>query len=256
MSIFTEIKEHITARQAAEFYGLKVSPKGMACCPFHEDNHPSLKIDTGFFCFGCGARGSDATGYVARLFGLSQIDAARKLITDFHLPINADYRNPEEMKRARALWKKREEEKRKSVREHLKFSKWCGKQIDQLRNAMRLAESIHEKFHAVGKPEEEMPEEVAEAVCAIPKMDYWLDILCLGEDEERYQLFLVSRNDLKDTVKTVMDAGRSYLGEAFGELYKTSLVMLPGSRTQMMNPSDIASGKVEKGKSAAYEYVR
>ena len=74
------------ARQVAEYYGLKVGRNGMACCPFHDDKHPSMKIDTGYYCFGCGAHG-DAIGYVAQMYGLSQYDAACKLIEDFSLPI-------------------------------------------------------------------------------------------------------------------------------------------------------------------------
>ena len=34
MPVFKEIKEHLTARQVAEYYGLKVGRNGMACCPF------------------------------------------------------------------------------------------------------------------------------------------------------------------------------------------------------------------------------
>ncbi len=34
MNIFSEVKEHLTARQAAEYYGLKVKRNGTACCPF------------------------------------------------------------------------------------------------------------------------------------------------------------------------------------------------------------------------------
>ena len=45
MNIFQKVKERVTARQVAEKYGLKVRHNGMACCPFHNDKHPSMKID-------------------------------------------------------------------------------------------------------------------------------------------------------------------------------------------------------------------
>ena len=64
MNIFREMKERVTARQVAERYGLKVSRNGMACCPFHNDKHPSMKIDQNYYCFACGAKG-DAINYVA-----------------------------------------------------------------------------------------------------------------------------------------------------------------------------------------------
>lgn len=43
MNIFQTVKENVTARQAAEQYGLKVNKNGMVCCPFHDDRHPSRK---------------------------------------------------------------------------------------------------------------------------------------------------------------------------------------------------------------------
>ncbi|GFI09048.1 DNA primase [Lachnospiraceae bacterium] len=87
MSIFSEVKEYLTARQAAESYGLQVKRNGLACCPFHNDKHPSMKIDKNYHCFSCGV-GGDAVDYVSRMFGLSQYDAALKLIEDFTLPRN------------------------------------------------------------------------------------------------------------------------------------------------------------------------
>ncbi|MGO5026798.1 CHC2 zinc finger domain-containing protein [Mediterraneibacter faecis] len=57
MNIFQKVKERVTARQVAEKYGLKVRQNGMACCPFHNDKHPSMKIDRNYYCFSCGAKG-------------------------------------------------------------------------------------------------------------------------------------------------------------------------------------------------------
>ena len=55
MNVFEVVKENVTARQAAEAYGLKVGRTGMACCPFHLDKSPSMKLDERYYCFGCGA---------------------------------------------------------------------------------------------------------------------------------------------------------------------------------------------------------
>ena len=85
MNLFETIKAAVPVRQAAEHYGLKVSRYGMACCPFHNDRHPSLKLNEDyFFCFGCGAKG-DVINFVARLFDLSSYEAAQKLTADFGL---------------------------------------------------------------------------------------------------------------------------------------------------------------------------
>lgn len=83
MTIYGTIKAAISVKQAAEHYGLKVNRNGMACCPFHNDRHPSLKLNEDyFFCFGCGAKG-DVIDLVARLFNLNSYDAAKKLTYDF-----------------------------------------------------------------------------------------------------------------------------------------------------------------------------
>ena len=83
MNQFERVKAAVTLRQAAETYGLTVSRNGMTCCPFHEDKHPSLKLNEDyFFCFGCGAKG-DVIDLVARLFGLSSYEATQRLAADF-----------------------------------------------------------------------------------------------------------------------------------------------------------------------------
>ena len=85
MTIYETIKAAISVKQAAEHYGLKVNRNGMACCPFHNDRHPSMKLNEEyFFCFGCGAKG-DVIDFVARLFDLSSHEAAQKLASDFGL---------------------------------------------------------------------------------------------------------------------------------------------------------------------------
>lgn len=77
-NVFSEIKNRLAMPEVARFYGLEMYRAGMACCPFHDDKTPSLKVyDDHFYCFGCGATG-DCTGFVAKLFGLRQIDAAKK----------------------------------------------------------------------------------------------------------------------------------------------------------------------------------
>jgi len=82
MNVFEAVKENVTARQAAEMYGIRVNRNGMACCPFHDDKHPSMKVDKRFHCFGCQADG-DVIDFAARLYGLNNLGAAVKLASDF-----------------------------------------------------------------------------------------------------------------------------------------------------------------------------
>lgn len=82
MNLFEAVKEAIPARTAAEHYGIKVRRGGMACCPFHDDRTPSLKLDARYHCFGCQEDG-DVIDFVGKLFGLPPKQAAEKLAEDF-----------------------------------------------------------------------------------------------------------------------------------------------------------------------------
>ncbi len=79
MNVFEAIRENgITARQAAEHCGIKINRSGMAVCPFHKDKNPSMKIDSRYYCFGCGEKG-DAIDFVAKFYGLGKKEAALRL---------------------------------------------------------------------------------------------------------------------------------------------------------------------------------
>ena len=82
MNVYEAVKSTVTTRQAAEYYGIKVTGRGMARCPFHHDRYPSMKLDQRFHCFGCQADG-DVLDFVAGYFSLSVREAAMKLAEDF-----------------------------------------------------------------------------------------------------------------------------------------------------------------------------
>lgn len=82
MNVFDTVKQSVTARQAAEMYGLKIRRNNMVSCPFHNDRTPSMKVDNRFHCFGCGADG-DVIDFVSRIFGISSLEAAQKIASDF-----------------------------------------------------------------------------------------------------------------------------------------------------------------------------
>jgi len=83
MTIYEKVKSAVKVKQAAERHGLDFDRKGMARCPFHDDRHPSMKLNEDYFyCFGCGASG-DVIALTAKLTGLSPGEAARRLTEDF-----------------------------------------------------------------------------------------------------------------------------------------------------------------------------
>ena len=87
---FKAIKGLVTAREAAEHYGLSVNSHGMALCPFHDDHNPSMKLDERFHCFGCGEDG-DVIDFTAKFFNLSLREAAEKLLADFGNGVELPY---------------------------------------------------------------------------------------------------------------------------------------------------------------------
>lgn len=82
MTLFEAVKQSVTTRQAAEYYGIRVNRNGMCLCPFHEDKHPSMKVDKRFHCFACQADG-DVIDFASRLHGLDAKEAAKRLAADF-----------------------------------------------------------------------------------------------------------------------------------------------------------------------------
>ena len=183
MNIFQEVKERVTARQVAEKYGLKVSRNGMACCPFHNDKHPSMKIDRNYYCFACGAKG-DAVNYVAILFGLSQFEAAKKINEDFALgiPIGKEEvrkkREPEVRKKEKVPTK---EERMQFVQK--KIDKWARDAVDVLLRYLRWMEFWNE-FYKPESMEAEWHPLFAEALQNESKISFLVDILMFGTDEE------------------------------------------------------------------------
>ena len=205
MSVFEEIKTSVTSRDVAKFYGLEINRHGMSCCPFHDDHHPSMKIDKNYYCFSCGAKG-DAINYVADMFGLGQYEAARKIISDLSLPINVEsqkyWTNDKEHR------KRLEEIKRKKQRaEHIKrFENWCMESIDRIKNALEnleIVKSISLPSNTGGV----IGDTYTRTVRLEEIMNYWLDVLCTGSTEERMDLFIENRREVD---KNVEQASRLY----------------------------------------------
>ena len=172
MTIYETIKAAISVKQAAEHYGLKVSHNGMACCPFHNDRHPSLKLNEDyFFCFGCGAKG-DVIDLVARLFDLSSYEAAQKLAADFGL----DPKPPT----AAAMVKP----KRPYIRQLREDEMLCFR---VLTDYLHLLEDWKVRY-APKTPEDALDDRFVEACQMHCYIEYMADVLTVGDLEERVAL--------------------------------------------------------------------
>lgn len=183
MNIFQEMRERVTARQVAERYGLKVRRNGMACCPFHKDKHPSMKIDRNYYCFACGAKG-DAVNYVAVLFELSQFEAAKKINEDFSLgiPIGKTEKSRKQYSGVRKKEKVPTKEERIQFVQK-KIDKWAKDAVNVLLRYLRWME-FWKEFYKPESMEAEWHPLFVEALQNESKISYLVDILMFGTDEE------------------------------------------------------------------------
>lgn len=90
-NVFDVVKANVTAKEAAERYGLKFGRNGRAVCPWHRDTHPDLTFykNGSCYCFAC-HNGGDAASLTQQLFNLSPMDAVKKLNIDFKLHLDLD----------------------------------------------------------------------------------------------------------------------------------------------------------------------
>ena len=169
MNLFETVKSAVTVKQAAEYYGYKVNRSDMICCPFHDDRHPSMKLNRDYFyCFGCGATG-DVIDFVARLFGLSSYEAAKKLAYDFGI-------NPDNPPVAMALKKPYP-----LARVFRNDEMYCQR---VLCDYLHLLERWKIEY-APQSPEDNLDDRFVEAGQMLEYVEYLLDVLMFAELEQR-----------------------------------------------------------------------
>ena len=122
-TLFDEVRSRVTALDAARMYGLEFDRAGRrARCIWHSpDRHPSLSFKGGYcHCFSCGGGGS-TIDLTAKLFGLSALDAAKRLNEDFRLGLDAAPARRSnaptlfERKQVFSQWRRAEMEKREQA---------------------------------------------------------------------------------------------------------------------------------------------
>ena len=171
MNLFEAVKESVTARQAAQKYGIRVGRNGMACCPFHDDRHPSMKVDERFYCFGCGASG-DVIDFVSRMESIGAKEAALRLSEEYRIPYGE--KAPTEM----GLTKRRPETEEQRFR---RMEKKCFRILsDYYHLLLRWKEQ-----EAPQTPEEEWSEHFTEALMRLGVVEYQMDLLLSGDLAER-----------------------------------------------------------------------
>ena len=169
-NVFEAVKQSVSTREAAAFYGIKVRRNGMACCPFHDDKNPSMKLNEEYFyCFGCGATG-DVIDFTAKFFALSPKEAAEKLAQDFGLiydsqapPRRRYVRQKTEAQQFREDWQR------------------CYRVLSDYYYLLKKWESDH----SPRTPEEEPHPRFVEAVQKKAYVEYLLDFFLYESKEEQ-----------------------------------------------------------------------
>ena len=88
ISIFETIKAAVSVPRAATYYGMKIQRNNMTRCCFHDDHHPSMKLnDTYFYSFACLEHG-DVIDLVAQLHRESHYAAVQRIARDFGIDPN------------------------------------------------------------------------------------------------------------------------------------------------------------------------
>ena len=168
-NVFEAVKQSVSTREAAEFYGIKVSRTGMACCPFHDDKNPSMKVDQRFHCFGCGEDG-DVIDFTAKLFDLSPKEAAEKLAQDFGLIYDS-----QAPPRRRYVRQKTEAQKFREDRQR------CYRVLSDYYYLLKKWEADR----SPRTPEEEPHPRFVEAIQKKTYVEYLLDLFLYESEEEQ-----------------------------------------------------------------------
>ena len=181
MNVFEAVKDHITARQVAERYGIHVSRRGMAVCPFHDDKTPSMKVDRRFHCFGCQADG-DAVDFVSRLYDMPCRDAAIKIADDFGIVYDS--------------------KKKSAVKKNSRKTAQAQNIAD---DETILCRVLTQYLHLLQEWREQYPPKrqdaswhplFAEAMQNIDYIEYLLDILIYGTEQEKQALVSEKRGEV------------------------------------------------------------
>ena len=200
-NVFEAVKQSVSTREAAAFYGIEVKRNGMACCPFHDDKNPSMKVDQRFHCFGCGADG-DVIDFTAKLFDLSPKEAAEKLAQDFGLIYDSQAPPRRRYVRQKTEAQKFREDRRRCYRVlsdyyHL-LKKWesdHSPRTPEEKPHPRFVEAIHKKIYVeylldlfLYESEEEQKAWIAEHTAEITHLERRLKIMAENKPTNRERL--------------------------------------------------------------------
>ena len=166
------MKLRITLLELIQSEGIELRKSGKAYkghCPFHEDKNPSFYVypdSNRFICFGCGEKG-DVIDFIMKLYNLTFKEALS------HPLIKGKYKTPR--KNSDTI-----------VKQQLikGFRKWQNDYYDKLASLYRTNYSTMRRIKSMDEAKR-----IAFIYHEQPILEYRMDILIYGSDEEKFDLF-------------------------------------------------------------------
>ncbi len=179
-------------RQVAEAYGIDINSSGMGCCPFHNDDSPSMKLyDDHYYCFGCGEHG-DVIDFVSKLFSVSPKEAAERLVYDLGISYDSSRDTEIITYKKDSILRKIEKKQDKDREDHV---------YNVLRDYFRLLQNWKREYAPTSFGDDVDPRFI-EALTKSAYIEYLLDSMISGDKEKREDIITGSEIiQLENTLK-------------------------------------------------------
>ena len=177
-NIFRDIKERVDLKDLVHYYGLNVNCGGFACCPFHDERAPSFKVyEDHYHCFGYGEHG-DHIDFVQKIYGISNIEAAKKIDRDFGLDLfDRDFAVP-----AKPVLNQKND-----------FENWLKNAEKTITDYVTLLKHW-EKIYCPRSPVDEVDPRYLEAINNRHLAEFYLEQIRYGTKEDKLDLYENERN--------------------------------------------------------------
>lgn len=188
--IFKFVKEYVTAKDVAICYGFRPNRSNLICCPFHDDKHPSMKVDIRFYCHGCGEYG-DAIDFVSKYFGIGLREAAQKILEDFGI------------KRMPDVSRKQLISAQKQQNTVSQYQDRKAELTQITRKLMDYKTTVKEriKAHAPKSQDEEWSDAFANEINALMRATYLIDGCLFGVGDEKREFYDFYKEEVDELVR-------------------------------------------------------
>lgn len=202
MNIFENVKAQVSVKEVARDYGIRMNRHGRGICPFHDDRDPSMLVeDDHYHCFACGAHG-DVIDLVSGLTGLRPYDAAKQLAMQYGLQEGIPPSPEIQLKKVKQI----------EAQQFRKIEQLCFFALAEYRQLLadwKIRYIPHET-------EEEWDERFVEACHKLDQVEYQMDLLLMGTDNEKKELMdTLFQNGTLDAVQERLEQMKKeeYYGE-------------------------------------------